>query len=294
MLQKESISRKIFNLINFIFLTFLSLACLLPFLHVLFSSVSDPILLARNSGLVLWPMGFTTMGYKLVAMNPSIVNGLRNTVFYATAGTFINIMMTSMGAYVCSQKKFIPRNVIMFIITFSMFFSGGLIPYYLLIRSLNMTNTIWALLIPSAISAYNLILMRTAFNEIPDSLEESARIDGAGDFSILFRIIIPVSKPVMAVMVLLYAVGHWNSWFPALIFLRDRTLFPLQLVLREILIEQNVSRIMVVANSGDQTNLYKPLIRYSSIIVSIVPIICFYPFIQKYFIRGIMIGSIKG
>ena len=294
MFRKDSIPRIIFIIFNTTFLTLLSLACLLPFLHVLFASFSEPTRLARNSGLIIWPLGFTTMGYKLVAMNPSIVNGLRNTFFYATAGTFINIMLTSMGAFVCSNKKFMLRNVIMFMITFSMFFSGGLVPYYLLVRNLHMDNTVWAIIIPTAISAYNLILMRTAFSEIPESLEESARIDGAGDFTILFRIIIPVSMPVVSVMILFYAVAHWNSWFQAMIFLRNRSLYPLQLVLREILINNNVSQIIVVANAGDSTNLYRPLIKYSSIIVSIVPIICVYPFIQKYFVRGIMIGSIKG
>lgn len=294
MLRKESASRIVFVLFNTIFLTLLSLACLLPFLHVLFASFSEPTRLARNSGLIIWPLGFTTMGYKLVAINPHIVNGLRNTFFYAAVGSFLNIILTSMGAFVCSNKKFMPRNIIMFLITFSMFFSGGLVPYYLLVRSFHMDNTVWALIIPTAISAYNLILMRTAFSEIPDSLEESARIDGAGDFTILFRIIIPVSMPVVSVMILFYAVGHWNSWFQAMIFLRNRSLYPLQLVLREILINNNVSQIIVVANAGDSTNLYRPLIRYSSIIVSIVPIICVYPFIQKYFVRGIMIGSIKG
>jgi putative aldouronate transport system permease protein len=277
-----------------LFLTALSLACLLPFLHVLFASMSEPARLARNTGLILRPLGFTTMGYQLVAINPHIMNGFRNTIFYTSAGTAINILLTSMGAYVCAHKKFMPRNVIMFIITFSMFFNGGLVPYYLLVKTLRMDNSIWALLIPTAISAYNLILMRTSFAEIPDSLEESARIDGAGDFTILFRIIMPVSMPVVAVMVLLYAVNHWNSWFQAMIFIRNRNLYPLQLILREILIDSNVSRIMVTSNSTDATNLYRPLIKYSSIIVSIVPIICFYPFIQKYFVSGIMIGSIKG
>ena len=294
MFRKDSPSRVIFVIINTIFLAMFSMACLLPFFHVLFASLSDPTRLARNSGLLLWPLGFTTMGYQLVAINPHIVNGFRNTVFYTVCGTFINIMFTSMGAYVCSNKKFMPKNIIMFMITFSMFFNGGLVPYYLLIKNLRMDNTVWALLIPTAISAYNLILMRTSFAEIPDSLGESARIDGAGDFTVLFRIIMPVSKPVVAVMVLLYAVGHWNSWFQAMIFIRARNLYPLQLVLREILIDSNVSRIMVTANSNDATNLFRPLIKYSSIIVSIIPIICVYPFIQKYFVSGIMIGSIKG
>ena len=292
MLGTESVSRKVFVVSNTIILAFFSLACLLPFLHVLFASISDPIQLSQHTGLVLRPLGFTTMGYQLVWINPHIVNGLRNTIFYTTLGTVINLLLTSMGAYVCANKNFMPRNVIMFMITFTMFFSGGLIPFYLLVRNLGMDNTMWALLIPTAISAFNLILMRSAFVEIPDSLDESARIDGAGDFRILFRIILPVARPVVAVMVLLYAVGHWNSWFPAMIFLRSRDLFPLQLVLREILIQNNDAQILSAVHGA--ANQYRMLIRYSSIIVSIVPIICVYPFIQKYFVKGIMIGSIKG
>lgn len=294
MVGKPSISRTAFLIFNSIILVALSLSCILPLLHVLWASLSDPILLLRSTGLLLYPKGFTLRGYEMVIRNPNITGGFLNTLFYVTAGTALNLLLTSMGAYVCSRKGFAFSTFVIFMITFTMFFNGGLVPFYLLVKGMGMADTPWALILPPAISAYNLIIMRTSFAQIPDSLEESARIDGANDFTILFRIILPVSKAVVAVMVLLYAVGHWNSWFNAMIFLRDRKLYPLQLVLREILIQNDTNRIMAVANAGNQLDIYKPLIRYSTIIVSVVPILLIYPFIQKYFVTGIMIGSLKG
>jgi len=294
MVGKLSISRRIFIFCNTLFLSALTIICIVPLIHVLAASVSDPIRLSRNVGIILWPLGFTTQGYKIVSTNPHIVNGLFNTFFYVSAGTCINILLTSMGAYVCSRKGFAFSRFVIFMITFTMYFSGGLVPYYLLVRALGMADTRWALLIPPAISAFNLIIMRTSFAEMPDSLEESARMDGANDFVILFLIVIPVSKAVVAVMVLLYAVGHWNSWFGAMIFLRSRRLYPLSLVMREILIESDISRIMLIADADNKTNVYRSLIKYCSIIVSIVPIMCVYPFLQKHFTKGIMIGSLKG
>lgn len=294
MARRASISRHIFVIFNTFFLVFLSFACIAPVIHVLCASVSDPIQLLRNQGLLLIPKGFTLRGYEMVVKNPNITGGFLNTLFYVSVGTALNLLLTSMGAYVCSRKSFAFSRFVIFMITFTMFFSGGLIPFYILVKGLRLTDTRWSLIFPSAISAFNLIVMRTSFAEIPDSLEESARIDGANDFTILFRIIIPVSKAVVAVMVLLYAVGHWNSWFNAMIFLRDRKLYPLQLVLREILIQNDTNRIMSIANADNKLDIYKPLIKYSTIVVSIVPIMCIYPFIQKYFVTGIMIGSIKG
>jgi putative aldouronate transport system permease protein len=294
MIGKASLSRRIFVICNTLFLAVLSFICIAPLIHVLAASLSDPILLSRNVGIILWPLSFTTEGYKIVSTNPHIINGLYNTVFYVVVATSINLVFTSMGAYVCSRKGFAFSRFVIFMITFTMYFSGGLVPFYLLVRAMGMADTRWALLIPPAISAFNLIIMRTAFAEIPDSLEESARMDGANDFVILFRIILPVSKAVLAVMVLLYAVGHWNSWFNAMIFLRSRRLYPLSLVMREILIESDMTRIMLIADADSKTNIYRSLIKYCSIIISIVPIMCVYPFIQKHFTKGIMIGSLKG
>lgn len=294
MVGQRSFSRRLFVAINTIFLFLLSFMCIAPVIHVLCASLSNPALLAQSHGLLLWPKGFTLKGYELVVRNPNITGGFLNTVFYVSAGTAINLLLTSMGAYVCSRKGYAFSNFVIFMITFTMFFSGGLIPYYLLVKGLKMTDTVWSMIIPPAISAYNLIIMRTSFSQIPDSLEESARLDGANDFTILFRIVIPVSKAVVAVMVLLYAVGHWNSWFNAMIFLRNNKLWPLQMQLRQILIQNDTNKITSIANAGNSLDIYKPLIKYSAIITSIVPIMCIYPFIQKYFVTGVMIGSIKG
>jgi putative aldouronate transport system permease protein len=302
MVTKKTAGERIFNCINITFLTILAIACLYPMLYVLFASFSDPIELMKHRGLILRPLGFTIEGYKLVFKNPSITTGYLNTLFYVTAGTAINLFMTSLGAYVLSRKNVLWKNTIAFMITITMLFSGGLIPFYLLVKSLGMVNTRWALIIPGAISTYNLFVMRTSFASIPDSLEESAKIDGANDFIILFRIILPLSKAVLAVMTLFYAVGHWNAWFNAMIFLRKRELFPLQLILREILLAndmQSMSNLEGLVDVSVQANadivyFARLLVQYCTIIVATLPILFLYPFVQKYFVKGVMIGSIKG
>ncbi|MDN5276308.1 MAG: putative aldouronate transport system permease protein [Clostridiales bacterium] len=302
MVTKKTVGERIFNCINIIFLTILAIACLYPMLYVLFASLSHPIELMKHRGLILRPLGFTIEGYKLVFKNPSITTGYLNTLFYVTAGTAINLFMTSLGAYVLSRKNVLWKNTIAFMITITMLFSGGLIPFYLLVKSLGMVNTRWALIIPGAISTYNLFVMRTSFASIPDSLEESAKIDGANDFIILFRIILPLSKAVLAVMTLFYAVGHWNAWFNAMIFLRKRELFPLQLILREILIAndmQSMSNLEGLVDVSVQANadivyFARLLVQYCTIIVATLPILFLYPFVQKYFVKGVMIGSLKG
>ncbi len=302
MVTKKTVGERIFNCINITFLTILAIACLYPMLYVLFASFSDPIELMKHRGLMLRPLGFTIEGYKLVFKNPSITTGYLNTLFYVTAGTAINLFMTSLGAYVLSRKNVLWKNAIAFMITITMLFSGGLIPFYLLVKSLGMVNTRWALIIPGAISTYNLFVMRTSFASIPDSLEESAKIDGANDFIILFRIILPLSKAVLAVMTLFYAVGHWNAWFNAMIFLRKRELFPLQLILREILIAndmQSMSNLEGLVDVSVQANadivyFARLLVQYCTIIVATLPILFLYPFVQKYFVKGVMIGSLKG
>ena len=288
----------IFSVFNTIILLALVLACVYPFLFVVFSSFSEPNLLIAHSGILLSPLGFTLEGYQLVLKNPNIQTGYANTLLYVVVGTFINLLFTTLGAYCLSRRRLLWGKLMMFIVTFTMFFNGGLIPTYLLIKNLGMVNTRWALLIPGAIWVWNLIVMRTSFQGIPDSLEESAHIDGANDVIILIRIIIPVSKAVIAVMILFYSVGHWNSWFNAMIYLRDRTKYPLQLILREILIANDTTR-MQAADVTDPTQLgtnaaARALVQYSTIIVATVPILFVYPFAQKYFIKGVMIGSLKG
>jgi putative aldouronate transport system permease protein len=293
MVIKRSIGERIFDTINVIAMIALMAVTLYPLLHVLFASISRPSLLIQHRGLLLWPLGIETGSYGLVFKNPMIVKGYANTMFVVFAGTIINIVMTSLGAYVLSRKNVYWKNFIMMIIVFTMFFGGGMIPTYLIVKSLKLTNTLLALIIPNAISTYNLIIMRTSFMSIPDSLEESARIDGAQDFTILFKIIIPLSMPVIAVMILFYGVGHWNSWFAAMIYLRKRELYPLQLILREILISSDINQMMTEVGGMDREPVALT-VKYATIVVATLPILCIYPFLQKYFVKGVMIGALKG
>lgn len=289
---KRSFGEKSFDLFNTLLMLLLCFVTLYPFLYVLFASFSNPADVAQHRGLLYSPIGFNSGAYKAVFDNPMIAKGYQNTLFYVVAGTAINLFMTSLGAYALSRRNLYFKNHIMFLIVITMVFSGGLIPSYLLIGNLGMLNTPWALLIPGAISTFNLIIMRTAFQGVPVSLEESAKMDGANDLTILFRVVVPLSMPVIAVMILWYAVGHWNSYFSALIYLRDRELYPLQLILREILITNSTDNMMTGASAGDKIPIGET-IKYATIIVSTLPILCLYPFLQKYFVKGVMIGAIK-
>ncbi|MCZ8517730.1 carbohydrate ABC transporter permease [Paenibacillus filicis] len=292
MLSKTTWGEKLFDAFNIAFMLILCIVTLYPFMYVLFASLSEPLSIVQHRGLLLWPQGLNLKAYKAVFDNPMIPSGYRNTLFYVVLGTSINILMTSLGAYVLSRRNVLFKNAIMIMIVITMFFHGGLIPSYLLITKLGMLNTPWALIIPGAISTWNLIIMRTSFQSIPASLEESARIDGANDFAICFRIILPLSLPVIAVMILFYAVGHWNAWFDAMIYLRNRQLFPLQLILREILITNNTDTM--TTNVGSLEAMYlAETIKYATIMVATIPILVLYPFLQKYFVKGVMIGAIK-
>lgn len=291
MYYKKSVGEIIFDVLNYCIMILLIIATLYPFWYVLIASLSNPTAVAQRGGLMLWVEGFTLEAYKMVAQNPNIWSGYQNTAIYVVGGTAVNLFMTTLGAYGLSRRNLYGKGVIMKLIVFTMFFSGGLIPTFLLVRSLGMVDTRWAMIIPGAISTYNMIIMRTAFQGIPVSLEESARIDGANDFTIMWRIIVPLSLPVMAVMTLFYAVGHWNSFFNALVYLRRRELFPLQLILREILITQSLYEMMT--NVVTDREPIGETIKYATIIVSTVPILCLYPFLQKYFVKGVLIGSLK-
>ncbi|MDF2651118.1 MAG: binding-protein-dependent transport system inner rane component [Paenibacillus sp.] len=290
--MKPTVGERTFVYLNTLFMISLCAVTLYPFLYVLFASFSDATSLLQNRGLMFRPAGFDLGAYKAVFENPMIIKGYQNTLLYVLFGTTINLFMTSIGAYVLSRPNLYFKNIIMFFIVVTMVFHGGLIPTYLLVNDLGMMNTMWALLIPGAINTFNMIIMRTSFQGIPVSLEESARMDGANDWTILFRIIIPLSMPVIAVMILWYAVGHWNSYFSALVYLRDREAYPLQLVLREILISNNTDSMMTGSASDDKYAIGET-IKYAAIIVSTLPIICLYPFLQKYFVKGVMIGAIK-
>lgn len=292
MFIKKTVNEKLFNLFNILLMIILTIITIYPFLYVVFASFSSPSQLMQQRGILFWPHGFSLKSYKAVFNYKTIWISYRNTIFYLLAGTTLNMILTCLGAYGLSRKNVLLSKPIMIMITFTMFFSGGLIPTYLLVKKLEMLNTVYAIFVPNAISTMNLIIMRTSFKSIPESLDESARMDGANDFIILFRIIIPLSIPVISVITLYYSVAHWNSWFNAMIYLRNRNLYPLQLVLREILISQDIDDIL--AGAVEEAEPISETIKYAIIVVATVPILLVYPFLQKYFVKGVMIGAIKG
>ena len=293
-LAMKTVGDRIFDVINCIVLTILALVMLYPLLYVVFCSFSDADQLTAHTGLLFWPVGYSLKAYESVLSNYYILTGYRNTVFILLLGVPTNLILTTLGAFVLSRRELEFRRPFMLLIMFTMYFSGGMIPSYFNVKDLGLMNTYWALVLPGAISTVNLIIMRTSFESIPPSLEESARIDGAGDFTVLTRIVLPLSKAVVAVMVLYYGVGHWNSWFSTAIYLNRREMFPLQLILREILVEDNVSNMMSTTDSNDGFLNLKETIKYATTVVATVPILCVYPFIQKYFVKGVMIGAVKG
>lgn len=291
---KESGARKAFNVVNVLIMLGIIVMTLYPFWYVLCASFSNPDKLVSHTGFMLKPIGFTVAAYERVFKTPMILRGYANTLFIVLFGVSLNVLLTAICAYVLSRKDVLWNKLFMMLITFTMFFSGGLIPRYFTVQQLNMDNTLWALIFPVAINTFNMIIMRTAFESIPDSLEESAKLDGAGHFTILFKIVLPLSMSTVSVITLYYIVQHWNSWFDAMIFLNKRKeLHPLQLVLREILLQSSSGDMLIGTNAGESA-LLNELIKYAVIIVSTLPVLCVYPFIQKYFVKGVMVGAVKG
>lgn len=289
---KPSRGEQIFQVVNTIVLVVIMLVCVYPVWYVAMASFSDSNLLTQHSGLLLLPQGFTLSAYTKVFDNPMILRGYLNTLILLVVGVSINIVMTSLGAYFLSRKRVMFKKPIMMAIMFTMFFSGGMIPFYLNLKDLHLTNTLWGLIIPFAINTYNLVIMRTSFESIPDSLIEAAQIDGASHWKILYSIVLPLSKAILAVMVLYYGVSIWNSWFWASAILRDRELYPLQVILREILLQNDVSSMSTGASAADAESIAMS-IKYATIMVATVPILCVYPFLQKYFTKGAMVGAVK-
>ncbi|MCZ8514570.1 carbohydrate ABC transporter permease [Paenibacillus filicis] len=282
-----------FDTVVHLVLIVLMIVTLYPLLYVAFASVSDAGQLITFKGILLKPLGFSLEAYKSVFANPGILIGYRNTLFIVIFGVLVNLIFTSLGAYVLSRKNVMWNNLFIFIIVFTMFFQGGLIPLYLVVKNVGLLNSLWATIFPFAVNTFYLIIMRTAFMSVPDSLEESAKMDGANHFVILFRIILPLSMPVIAVMILYYAVEKWNGWFYASIFLKDRSLYPLQLTLREILISNSTDSMSTGADNADRFQIGET-IKYATIMVATVPILAVYPFVQKYFVKGVMVGALKG
>ena len=287
-------SEWVFDILNAVFMTVLTAVTIYPFLFVVFASFSDPARLGGQRGILLRPLGFELDAYRLVFANHDIWTGYANTLFYVLVGTALNIILTAMFAYTLSGKGLMLNKVLMFGMVFTMYFSGGLVPTYLMMNDIQLSGTRWAVIVPGLVSAMNVIIMRTNFQSLPDSFEEAAMLDGANDFDILFRIVLPLSMPVVAVMILFYGVGRWNAWFDAMIYLRDRGKYPLQLVLREILVYSSTDDMMVPLGSNKKGLDMSEVIKYATTIVATVPILCVYPFLQKYFVKGVMIGAIKG
>jgi putative aldouronate transport system permease protein len=293
-MTKRSTGERVFSLFNTLGLVALSGIFLLPVWHVLMGSISDPLRLSAFTGLILKPLGIPTLGgYRLVMNNSNILRSYINTIIVVIAATGFGTIMTILAAYVLSLKKLMFKAPVVLMITFTMIFSGGLIPGYMVVRNLGMLDSLVSLIIPGAVSVYNIIIMRTAFSSIPDALSEAAIIDGAGHIRILTRIILPVSTATVAVIVLFYAIHHWNAWFNASLYLRNRSLFPLQLTLREIVILSSEQSIQAAQEATD-VEIYRPLIKYATIMVATLPMLVIYPFVQKYFVTGVMIGSVKG
>ncbi|RAV12458.1 carbohydrate ABC transporter permease [Paenibacillus contaminans] len=265
---------------------------LYPFIYVFSLSVSDPQEVAKMS-VWLFPKGFSLEAYKRAFSNPGLFTSYYNTIWYTVVGTGVNVAMTVLAGFTLSRRTFSSRHVIMMLIAFTMFFGGGLIPEYLLIKNLGLFDTRWAIILPSAASAFLIIMARTFFQEIPESLYESAYIDGANDAQIMWKIAIPLSKPILAVLALFYAVAHWNSYFPAMIYLTDPKLQPMQLYLMKLLIQED-NTMMLGSLTGFDRVLQSLSIKYAVIIIVILPIVLIYPFLQRFFIKGVMIGSVKG
>lgn len=292
MVEKKTIGDYAFSIINGIIMALLMIITAYPMYYVVIASITEPAEVMANTGVMLLPGKISFTSYKLLLEYPMMFVSYKNTFIYVIVGTAISLTLTTLGGYSLSRTEVPGVKQIMMLVTFTMFFSGGLIPKYLLVQNLNMLDTIWAIVLPGALSTMNMIIMRTSFMGIPKSLEESARLDGAGDFRILWSIMLPLSTAILAVMTLFYAVGYWNDFFNPMIYLKTRNKFPLQLLLREILVSNSTDEL--TAGVGDDKSLISQVIKYSTIVVSTVPILCVYPFLQKFFTKGVMIGAVKG
>lgn len=288
---KRSTGSRVFDWCNYLILALFSLSILFPFWNLFVKSISAP-----EAGIVdalqMWPKKISSFNYEYVLANRFIWIGYRETLIKTIVGTVLSVTLTAMGAYVLSKKKLPNRNLWTTIVLIPMFFSGGMIPSYLWMVNLHLIDNRLALILPGLVSSYNLIIMRNFFMSIPDGLEESAMIDGAGSIRIFFSIVLPISKAVLATVALWVMVGHWNSWFDATIYMRDANKLPLQVVLRRILMEG--TQQMMDMNSTDTNHVTPDTLKAATTFVCMLPIMCVYPFVQKYFVKGVIIGSLKG
>lgn len=281
-----------FSVVTYVFIILVLIVTLYPFLYIISSSISDAGAVARAEVWLLPKGPLNVDAYQRVLSDPMLLTSYGNTLWYVAVGTIVNLVMTTTLAYPLARTGFKGKRILMMGIVFTMYFSGGMVPSYILVKNLGLIDNRWALIIPVAISTYNLIVTRSFFEGIPDTIHEAATIDGAGEFRIFSQIILPLSKPILATMVLFYAVSHWNSYFNAMLYLNKEEFYPLQLFLRRILIQYEASEMMTdVMNNRDSVSM---TIRYAAIVISTLPIMCVYPFLQKYFVKGVMVGAIKG
>ncbi len=299
-IKENSAKDRAFGTIVYIILGIILVTVTYPLIYIFSSSISNQSdVIAGN--VWLWPVGFNLEAYKAIVAYPNLWITYGNTVFYTVTGTAISVVLTIMAGFPLSRKDFRARNFYMLIIAFTMWFNGGLIPFYMVVRDLNMLNTRWAIILPMALSAWNIIITRTFFTAtIPDTLVEAARLDGCSDYKFIIRIVLPLSGAIIAVNVLFYGVYQWNAYFHAMLFLTDNDLYPLQILLRRILINNNFDESFNQAGADSSSvtqesrQTYRQLVKYALIIIASVPVLIVYPFLQKYFIKGVMIGSIKG
>mgnify|MGYP004682220761 CR=1 FL=1 len=290
---QKPLGEQIFDAANIVFMVLIILIMAYPMLYVLFASFSDPLEFTAHKGLLLWSKGFTFSSYQHAFENPMLLHSYGNTLFILAVGVTINLFLTSIGAYFLTRKDVKLQKFISVYIIITMFFSGGMIPFYFVVKNIGLENSLWSLVLPVAVNTFNLMILRVSFASVPTALEESAYLDGVGHFTMLFKIILPISKASIAVIGLYYAVNHWNSWFNAMLFLNDRNKYPLQLILREILINSDTSS-MTMGAGASELEYVGETIKYAVIIISTLPILCVYPFIQKYFAKGVMVGAVKG
>ncbi|MFB5760531.1 carbohydrate ABC transporter permease [Paenibacillus medicaginis] len=291
-LADKSISSRIFTIINYSLLTLSAIITIIPFLYIVAVSFATPEEVAKG-GLMLLPTKFTLGAYEYIFSTETLVRSILVSIYVTVLGTLINLLLTSFMAYPLARPILRGRGVVLFLVLFTMLFSGGIIPTYFVVKAFGMIDTYWSLIIPGAISAFNLIVLKNFFQQIPEGLEEAAKIDGCHDLGILFRIVLPLSMPAMATFGLFYAVAHWNSYFNAVMYINDSEKWPVQIVLRQIVL---LSQDMI----GDSTAQAEPMeylpqtIRMASIVIATIPIVIVYPFLQKYFAKGVMLGSVKG
>ena len=291
---KQSKGDKVFYFFNDLWLLLALLVVLYPIIYIISSSFSSANAVSTGK-VVLWPVDFSVEGYIKVFEHKGIVSGYLNTIFYTVVGTAINIFVTILAAYPLSRRRMPGKKFLMMLFTFTMMFNGGLIPAYLLNSNLGIINTRWVMLIPGALSIYNMIIAKSFFeNNIPNELMEASQIDGCDHITFLVKIVLPLSKSILAVLTLYYAVAHWNAYFNAFIYLTDDTLFPLQIILRDILVANSVDGMVIDPEEMAAKQGLADLLKYSLIVVSSAPFMCVYPFVQKHFVKGALVGAVKG